>query len=125
MCAGMLPVNQSFGAGMGPILLDNVTCDQSHLELLQCVHPKDISVHDCDQENVVGVICPYVSDASTITSIAAVTTFKHPNISPNITYVTISEVTPQNNVSSSTVTLLSTKLNIINRTLLPCTHAQG
>ena len=81
MCAGMLPVNQSFGAGMGPILLDNVTCDQSHLELLQCVHPKDISVHDCDQENVVGVICPYVSDASTITSTVAVIyniqTFKH------------------------------------------------
>ena len=95
MCAGMLPVNQSFGAGMGPILLDNVTCDQSHLELLQCVHPKDIGVHDCDQENAVGVICPYVSDASTITSTAAVTTFKHSNIPPNITYVTISEVTPQ------------------------------
>ena len=120
MCAGMLPVNQSFGAGMGPILLDNVICDQSHLELLQCVHPKDIGVHDCDRENV-GVICPYVSDASTITSIAAVTTFKHSNIPPNITYVTISEVTPQN-VSSSTVTLLLTN---INRTLLPCTHVQG
>ena len=63
--AGM-PVNQSFGAGMGPILLDNVTCNQSHLELLQCVHPLDIGVHDCDQENVAGVICPSVSTTTII-----------------------------------------------------------
>ena len=73
MCAGMSPVNQSFGAGMGPILLDNVACDQSHSGLLQYVHPQDIGVHDCDRENVVGVICLYVSDASTITSTSAVT----------------------------------------------------
>ena len=70
-------LNQSFGAGMGPILLDNVTCDQSHLELLQCVHPQNIGVHDSDRENVAGVICLSVSDATTITSTAAVTTFKH------------------------------------------------
>ena len=120
MCAGMLPVNQSFGAGMDPILLDNVTCDQSHLELLQCVHPKDIGVHDCDQENAVGVICPYVSDASTITSTAAVTTFKHSSKHYIRNYL---RSYSSKNVSSSTVTLLST--NIINRTLLPCTHAQG
>ena len=50
-------MSQSFGAGMGPILLNNVTCDQSHLELLQCVHPLDIGAHDCDQENVSGVTC--------------------------------------------------------------------
>ena len=86
MCAGMLPVNQSFGAGMGPILLDNVACDQSHSGLLQCVHPQDIGIHDCDRENVAGVICPNVS-TTTITSTAAVTTFKHLNIPPNITYV--------------------------------------
>ena len=118
LCAGVLPVNQSFGAGMGPILLDNVTCDQSLLELLQCVHPQAIGIHDCDRENVAGVICPNVSTA-TITSIAAVTTFQlqHSNfgISLSITYTTTSEVTPQNNVSSSTVMLLST--NIINSTL--------
>ena len=60
MCAGMLPVNQSFVVGMGPILLDNVACDQSHSGLLQCVHPQNMGVHDCDQENVAGVICPSV-----------------------------------------------------------------
>ena len=83
MCAGMSPVNQSFGAGMGPILLDNVTCNQSHLKLLQCVHPLDIGVHDCDQENVAGVICLRLSIV-----IGAITTFEHP---PNVTYVTTSE----------------------------------
>ena len=98
LCAGKLPVNQSFGAGMGPILLDNVTCNQSHLELLQCVHPLDIGVHDCDRENVAGVICLSVSDATTITSTDAVTTFEYSNILPNITYVTTSEATLQNTV---------------------------
>ena len=65
-----MPVNQSFGAGMGPILLDSVTCDQSHSELLQCVHPQDIGIHDCDQENVAGVICPNVSDSAITTATA-------------------------------------------------------
>ena len=59
------PVSQSFGAGMGPILLDNVACDQSHSELLQCVHPQDFGIHDCDRENVAGVICPNVSAITT------------------------------------------------------------
>ena len=65
MCAGM-PANQSFGTGMGPILLGSVTCNQSHLELLQCVHPLDIGVHECGRENVAGVICPNVSTTTVI-----------------------------------------------------------
>ena len=40
------PMSQSFGAGMGPILLDNVICDQNHSNLFQCVHPLDIGIHD-------------------------------------------------------------------------------
>jgi hypothetical protein len=60
-------VNQRFGAGMGPILLDNVNCDQSHSTLLQCVHPQDIGIHDCDRENVAGVICP-ISTATIIST---------------------------------------------------------
>jgi hypothetical protein len=59
-----MPVSQSFGAGMGPILLDNVTCARSHSQLIQCVHPQDIGIHDCDRENVAGVICPNVSDSA-------------------------------------------------------------
>ena len=60
-----MPVTQRFGTGMGPILQDNVTCNQSHTELLQCVHPLDIGVHNCDRENVAGVICPNVSATTT------------------------------------------------------------
>jgi hypothetical protein len=56
-----VPVSQSFGTGMGPILLDNITCDQSHSELLQCMHPIYIGIHDCDRENAAGVICPNLS----------------------------------------------------------------
>ena len=54
-------MNQSYGAGLGPILLGNVTCNQSHSELLQCVHPLDIGIRNCDQQTVAGVICPNVS----------------------------------------------------------------
>ena len=63
-----MPVSQSFGAGVGPILLDNVTCDRSHSDLLQCVHPQDIGIHNCNRENVAGVICPNVSDSAIATA---------------------------------------------------------
>ena len=53
-----LPVNTShFEAGDGPILLDNVACDKSHSNLSQCVHPLDIGIHDCEEDNIAGVIC--------------------------------------------------------------------
>ena len=104
----MLPLNQSFGAGMGPILLDNVTCDQSHLKLLQCVHPQNIGIHDCDRENVAGVICSQLSTTTT-----AAVTFEHFNIPPNIPYISTSEATPQNTISFST----SLSTCIINSTL--------
>ena len=108
LCAGMLPLNQTFGAGMGPILLDNATCDQSHLKLLQCVHPQNIGIHDCDRENVAGVICPQLSTTTT-----AAVTFEQFNIPPNITYISTSEATPQNTISFST----SLSTCIINSTL--------
>ena len=63
-----MPVSQIFGAGMGPILLDHVACDQNHLELLQCVHPQDIGIHNCNRQNVAGVICPNVSDSAITTA---------------------------------------------------------
>ena len=66
MHAGM-PVNQGFLAEVGPVLLANVTCNQSHLELLQCVYPQDIGVHNRNQENVTGVICPNVSTTTVAT----------------------------------------------------------
>ena len=63
-----MPVTQSFGAGMGPILLDNVTCGQNHSELLQCVHLQGIGIHNCDRENIAGVICPKISAITTATT---------------------------------------------------------
>ena len=65
-----MPVSQSFQAGMGPILLDNVTCDS---ELLQCVHPQLTGIHYCDRENVAGVICSGLA-ITTVTDIPCSTT---------------------------------------------------
>ena len=57
-----LPVNTSyFEAGDGPILLDNAACNKSHLNLSQCVHPLDIGIHNCEEDNIAGVICLNVS----------------------------------------------------------------
>lgn len=85
---------------MGPILLDNVTCSQSHLELLECVHRLEIGIHNCDRENVAGVVCPSVSAITTATT----------DISPNITST---ETTPQNISTLFFVnsTLLTTSLS--------------
>ena len=80
-------MSQNFGVGMGPILLDNVTCNQSHSELIQCIHPLDIGIHNCDRENVAGVICHNVS----------VTTITNTPPTPN---TSTTETTPQNNISS-------------------------
>ena len=69
-----MPVNQSFGAGMGPILLDNVACDQSNSDLLQCVHPQIIGFHNCNRENVAGVICPDSAITTAATNIGLLAT---------------------------------------------------
>ena len=79
---------------MGPILLNDVTCNESHLELLQCIHPLDIGIHNCDQENAAGVICPNVP-TTTITNVSpnsptADTT--SPDISPFTQFTTNSSM---------------------------------
>ena len=61
-CATALPVNTShFEAGDGPILLDNVACNNSHANLSQCVHPQSIGIHECEEDNIAGVICLNIS----------------------------------------------------------------
>ena len=57
-----LPVNTSyFEARGGPRLLGNAACNKSHLNLSQCVHPLDIGIHNCEEDNIAGVICLNVS----------------------------------------------------------------
>ena len=53
---------------VGPILLDNVTCDQSHLELLQCVHSLDIGFITVYCDRLELAICLNVSDSATTTT---------------------------------------------------------
>ena len=34
-----------------------MACNKSHSNLSQCVHPLDIGIHDCEEDNIAGVIC--------------------------------------------------------------------
>ena len=48
---------RELGAGTGPILLNNVSCNHSHLKLSQCIRPEQIGLHNCARNQAVGVIC--------------------------------------------------------------------
>ena len=49
---------EEFGAGMGPIFLDEVECTGSELNLTECNH-RGVNVHDCnlDHSKDAAVIC--------------------------------------------------------------------
>ena len=65
-----LPTNDScFGDGEGPILLENVRCNQQHSNLSQCVDFRFIGTH-CDCKHTAGVIC---SDENTIITMSTST----------------------------------------------------
>ena len=48
--------SHSFGAGTGPIFLDNIQCSGSELLLADCSHP-EVNVFECTHLNDIGVIC--------------------------------------------------------------------
>ena len=84
-----LPTNNShFGAGEGPILLENVRCNQSHSNLSQCVdYFKHIgTVRRC--MHTAGVICEDMT-MSTSTELVP-TTDQTPSTSPHATTANIS-----------------------------------
>ena len=49
-----------------PILFHNVTCNETHSVLMQCVDLHTIGVYDCDGSTTAGVSCP--SASNTVTS---------------------------------------------------------
>ena len=82
---GTMTSNSRFGAGEGPILLENVTCNKSHSNLSQCVDLRyNIGIlSDC--EHTAGVIC-VGEDKSTstelvLTTMLHVTTINMPHVS--------------------------------------------
>ena len=46
-----------FGAGQGPILLDQVDCNGNESHILEC-HFEDPGTHDCFHANDASVVCP-------------------------------------------------------------------
>ena len=46
-----------FGAGIGPIFLDNVGCRGNETNLADCPH-RGVGVHNCRHREDAGVICP-------------------------------------------------------------------
>ena len=80
-------VMNTFEAGDGPPLLDNVGCSQTHTTLSQCVHPGDVGLNSC-QDGTAGVSCE-----------AAVS-------SSESSYVIVNTSTPQISMSIATDTFI-------------------
>ena len=56
-CTGGTPYNNAlFGAGTGPIYLDDVACSLSDSQLLEC-SSRPILAHNCDHHDDAGVGC--------------------------------------------------------------------
>ena len=53
---GRVYSNAHFGAGSGPIFLDDVQCTSSSDQLLEC-HSRPILSHNCNHSNDAGVGC--------------------------------------------------------------------
>ncbi len=49
-------IDSTFGAGSGPITLDNVMCEGTEDNLLNCSH-NQILQHNCDHSEDVAVVC--------------------------------------------------------------------
>ena len=41
-----------------------MACNKSHSNLSQCVHPLNIGIHDCEENNTAGVICLNISSTT-------------------------------------------------------------
>ena len=108
----------TFEAGDGPPLLNNVSCNQTHTRLSQCVLPEDVGLNSC-QDGTAGVSCePVVSSSSTVSlqmsKPLAITTTR-PSYSTSISFHTLASTfelvtsisTTDINSTSETSTLVS------------------
>ena len=69
----------NLAAGDGPVLLSNVSCNQSHTRLSQCVYTEEIGLLSCDGGRIAGVACR--TDAPTTTTSSTTTSSEVPTLS--------------------------------------------
>ncbi|XP_052829164.1 deleted in malignant brain tumors 1 protein isoform X2 [Octopus bimaculoides] len=97
----------SFGPGVGSIWLDNVICNGTENNLMQCKH-RGIGTHNCDHKEDAGVICftTKTSESSTSSSVTVLntTTLKTSTSNPVSHKTIIFSTTAENNISTTTTT---------------------
>ena len=122
-------ISDAFGVGEGPTLLFNVTCNHTHLNLSQCVHPESIGLRDCvSQDKRAGVICPEMaaiispSTSYTMHSIEPSTTIaplSHNSITSSFSY-SITAVTDFGSRSSTSSTDVYSMTTLVLTTVSTC-----
>ena len=108
----------TFEAGDGPVLLNDVSCNQTHTRLSQCIRLLDVGLNSC-QGGTAGVSCEaIISSSSTVTPQTskplAITTSRS-SYSTSIHFHTLSSTfelvtsisTTDTNLTSETSTLVS------------------
>ena len=100
---GAMTSNSRFGAGEGPILLENVTCNKSHSNLSQCVDLRHNIGILSDCEHTAGVIC-VGEDKSTSTELTVLYSTTINIMSHNSTNKS-HDTTPTASVGSGSLTL--------------------
>ena len=125
-------MSNTFEVGEGPVFFRNITCDYTHSELFQCVHPLSIGLHECDSpDKRAGVICPELASPSTTTispSISSTLQLVEPStitapisgITPSQTTIFSSAPTSNTNISPTTTLVLTTVSACIQ---LNCMHS--
>ena len=74
-----------------------MACNKSHSNLSQCVHPLDIGIHDCEEDNIAGVICLKIAPTT-------VTKFNTPVTNKNSTDTKVNSITKVSQLLSTTLT---------------------
>ena len=57
-------------SGNSPTLFNNITCNENHSMLLQCIDVHSIGVYDCNESNIARVVCKMPNPGVTTSTLA-------------------------------------------------------